>query len=450
MLSSNVITLVYSFFSFIRDTLVIILLFATGLFLSVKTGFIQIRKFPAMLKYTAGSLFKRSQTIDSKNIVSPFKAVSTALGATIGTGSIAGIATAIVAGGPGAIFWMWVSAFFGMTTKYCEILLSIKFRHKTKDGKWTGGPMYYIEKGLNAPKLAIVFAILTAVSCFGTGNTIQSNSISEALFSSPLCIDKVFTAKLLTCITAWVILGGMKRIMSINEKLVPFMAVFYIGSALAVLFVNKSEIPDAFNAIFSGAMNIKSVGGGVCGYGMLTAIKTGFSKGILSNEAGLGSAPIAHGASDATEARIHGFWGMFEVFFTTIIICTLSALVVLTSGLWESSPLNGSALSAASFDSAIRGGGIVVTVSTVLFALSSILGWAYYGEVSIGYLSKGRFPALLWAYRIIYVCTVYIGAVMSLEKVWIFAETLNAVMAIPNLVGIIGLSNVVKKEIEKE
>ncbi len=447
MFSVAFVKLIFSSFSFIRDTSVILFLLGTGIYLSLKTGFIQIRKFPVMLKVTVGSLFKKDIMHSSKDHVSPFKAVSTALAATIGTGSIAGIATAIVAGGPGAIFWMWVSAFFAMATKYSEILLAVKFRQKTKDGKWIGGPMYYLEKGLNAPKLAAIFALLATVSCFGTGNTIQANSISESLLNSPFSVDKALTARVLTCIVAWVILGGMKRIMSINEKLVPFMAGLYIFCAIGALVVNYNKIPAAFASIFSEAFNFKAIGGGVSGYGIFLALRNGFSKGVLSNEAGLGSAPIAHGASDAKSPVMQGFWGMFEVFFTTMVICTLSALVVLTSKVWESSPLNGAALSAASFDSAIPGcGSLIVTISTVLFALSSILGWAYYGEVSITYLSKGKSDAGIWIYRIIYVCAVYIGALSSLDKVWAFAETMNAFMAIPNLIGIVGLCNVVKRE----
>ena len=419
------------------------LLIGTGLFLSIKTGFIQFRKFSFMLKNTILSLFSKSQHQKDDSGVSPFQAVATAMAGTIGTGSIAGIATAIVSGGPGAVFWMWISAFLGMVTKFSEIVLSLKYREKNKDEKWVGGPMYYIKNGLNLKWLAALFAIFAMLACLGTGNATQSNSISVAL-QSTLGISPYITGGILTIIAVAVILGGMKRIAAVNEKLVPFMAVFYVACSFFAVIVNFEKVPDAFSLIFREAFNFKAAAGGVSGYGIMLAMHYGFSRGVFSNEAGLGSAPIAHAASSTKSPVQQGLWGMFEVFFTTIIICTLSALVILTSGIWETGTAHGSALSIASFNSVLPYvGGWIVTLATIFFALSTILGWAYYGEVSIEYLTHNSKIAVQ-IYRYCYIIFVFVGAVGNLELIWSISETMNGLMAIPNLIGIIGLSKVVK------
>ena len=419
------------------------LLIGAGLFLSMKTGFLQFRKFGYMMKNTLLGVFSKNQHEKDTSGVSPFQAVATAMAGTIGTGSIAGLATAIVSGGPGAVFWMWISALLGMITKYSEILLSIKFREKNEDDRWVGGPMYYIRNGLKLKWLAVLFAVFAMIACLGTGNATQSNSIAVAL-ESTMGITPWITGIVLTVIVAAVILGGMKRISSVNEKLVPIMAVFYVICAVIALILNIEKIPAAFALIFKEAFNFKAASGGVAGYGIMLAMHYGFSRGVFSNEAGLGSAPIAHAASSTKSPVKQGLWGMFEVFFTTIVICTFSALIILTTDIWSTGEFQGSALSIASFNVIIPGvGGIVVTLSTIFFALSTILGWAYYGEVCMEFLSRNSKKAVL-AYRCIYVAFVFIGTIGSLDLIWSISETMNGLMAIPNLIGIIGLYKVVK------
>ena len=418
------------------------LLIGVGLYLSVRSGFLQFSRFGHMIKHTIGSVFSKSQHEKNESGVSPFQAVTTALAGTIGTGSIAGLATAIVAGGPGAVFWMWISALLGMVTKYAEIVLSLRYREKNKEGQWVGGPMYYIRNGLGLKWLAALFAIFAMIACLGTGNATQSNSIAVAL-QSTFNVNPVITGIVLVVVVGAVILGGVRRIASVNEKLVPFMALFYVLCSVVVLVINAKEIPAAFALIFREAFNFRAAAGGTAGYGIAVAMHYGFSRGVFSNEAGLGSAPIAHAASSTTDPAKQGLWGMFEVFFTTIIICTMSALVLLTSGLWSTGEFNGAALSIASFDKAIpQLGGIGVSLATVFFALSTILGWAYYGEVSVGYLTNKSKVAVM-IYRIFYVGITYIGAVGSLELIWGVSETMNGLMAIPNLIGLIGLGGVV-------
>lgn len=419
------------------------LLIGVGLFLSIKTGFVQFRRFWYMLKNTILGVFSKNQHESDSSGVSPFQAVATAMAGTIGTGSIAGLSTAIVSGGPGAVFWMWVSALLGMVTKYAEIILSLKYREKNEQGQWVGGPMYYIKNGLNIKWLAGIFAFLAMVACLGIGNATQSNSIAIAV-ESTVGIAPWITGMVLTVIAAGVILGGMRRIASVNEKLVPFMAIFYVVCALVALVINFNKIPDAFALIFKEAFNFKAASGGAAGYGIMLAMHYGFSRGVFSNEAGLGSAPIAHAASSTKEPVRQGLWGMFEVFFTTVIICTISALVILTTDFWHSGMYDGAALSIASFNGILPGvGGVIVTLSTIFFALSTILGWAYYGEVCIGFLSKNSQKAI-FAYRCVYVAVVFIGTVGSLDLIWSISETMNGLMAIPNLVGLIGLCGVVK------
>lgn len=418
-------------------------LIGVGIFLSVITGGMQFRKFGYIMKKTILGVFSKNQHEKDGSGVSSFQAVATAMAGTIGTGSITGLATAICSGGPGAVFWMWISALLGMATKYAEIVLSLKFREKNSQGQYVGGPMYYIKNGLNLKWLAVLFAIFAMFACLGTGNATQSNSIAVAL-NSTMGIKPWITGIVLTVIATAVILGGMKRIASVNEKLVPFMAVFYVVCALVALILNIEKVPAAFALIFKEAFNFKAAAGGTAGYGIMLAMHYGFSRGVFSNEAGLGSAPIAHAAS-STKSPVHqGLWGMFEVFFTTIVICTLSALVLLTTGLWSTGEFEGSALSIASFNSVIpKIGGIGVTLSTVFFALSTILGWAYYGEVSVGFLTNKSQKAIT-VYRIIYVAFVFLGTVGSLDLIWSISETMNGLMAIPNLIGVVGLYKVVK------
>lgn len=428
--------------SFVWGPVMLALLIGIGLFITAKTGFLQFRKFGYMMKNTILGLGSKDQRSKDNSGVSPFQAVATAMAGTIGTGSIAGLATAIVSGGPGAVFWMWISALLGMVTKYSEIVLSIHYREKNKKGEWIGGPMYYLKNGLKQNWLAVLFAIFAMIACLGTGNATQSNSIAVAL-ESTMGVETWITGIVLTVIAAAVILGGMRRIASVNEKLVPIMAIFYVAVSVIALVINADKIPGAFAMIFKEAFNFRAAAGGAAGYGVVLAMHYGFSRGVFSNEAGLGSAPIAHAASSVKDPVKQGLWGMFEVFFTTIIICTCSALIILTTGVWESGTISGSALSIASFDSVLPGvGGIVLTLSTVFFALSTILGWAYYGEVCIGYLTKNAKIGVI-LYRCVYVLFVFIGAVGNLDLIWSVSETMNGLMAIPNLIGVVCLVKVV-------
>ena len=443
-------------FSFAYDNILSIammaLLIAAGIFLSVKTGFFQFRRFGYVFKNTVGKLFNKNLHKQDEGSVSPFQAVTTALAGTIGTGSIAGVATALVLGGPGAVFWLWISALLGMVTKYSEIVLAIKFREKNEDGALVGGPMYYIKNGLGIKWLAALFAVFAMIACIGTGNATQSNSISGVLDQN-FNIAPWITGLVLTVIVGAVIIGGVKRIATVNEKLVPVMAVFFILASVLALIFSAEKIPGAFVLIFKEAFNFKSAFGGVAGYGILSAMRYGVGRGVFSNEAGLGSAPIAHAASSAKEPVTQGLWGVFEVFITTIVICTMSAVVILVSGVYSAAfeagvvpSVSGAALSSAAFDEALPYiGGIGIAISTVFFALSTMLGWAYYGEASVGYLFKNRSKKAIFVYRMVYVAFVFIGAVAEINTVWLVADCFNALMALPNLVALIGLSGLVVK-----
>lgn len=427
---------------------VLVLLIGAGTVLTVRLRGFQFRKLGYILRHTVGNLFSARRSTGEG--VTPFQAVATAMAGTIGTGSIAGIATAIVSGGPGAVFWMWVSALVGMLTKYAEILLSLKFREKNASGEWSGGPMYYLEKGLHMKWLGVIFSLFVIVASFGTGNAAQGNSISSALESTLGC-NPVISAAVLTVLVGAVILGGIKRIASVNEKLVPFMSVVYVLTALAALALHVKSLGGAFSLIFREAFQMRSAAGGIAGYGIFTAMRYGFARGVFSNEAGLGSAPIAHAASATKEPVEQAMWGVFEVFFTTIIICTCSALVILTSGALETG-LSGASLGIEAYNRALPGiGGIGVTLASVLFATSTILGWGYYGEKSVEYifcrgfgLKSGKTPITI--YRILYTLLVFVGAFGgsgSLELIWQISDMTNGLMALPNLIGVVGLCGLV-------
>lgn len=452
----NIINALNDALSFTYDNILSILmmalLIAAGLFLSIKTRFLQFRKFGYVLKNTIGSLFNKNLHKQDKGSVSPFQAVTTALAGTIGTGSIAGVATALVLGGPGAVFWMWISALFGMVTKYSEIVLALKFREKNENGAYVGGPMYYIKNGLGKKWLAGFFAAFAMIACIGTGNATQSNSISGVLDMN-FGVAPWITGVVLTIIVGVVIIGGVKRIAAVNEKLVPVMAVFFILASVFALIFNADKIPSAFALIFKEAFNFKSAFGGAAGYSILSAMRYGVGRGVFSNEAGLGSAPIAHSASSAENPVKQGIWGIFEVFITTIVICTMSAVVILTSGIYSDAytagvapSVSGAALSSAAFNEALPYvGGFGIAFSTVFFALSTMLGWAYYGEASVGYLFKNHSKTAITIYRIVYVIFVFVGAVAEINTVWLVADCFNALMALPNLIALIGLSGLVVK-----
>lgn len=417
---------------------ILILLVGTGLFLSLKTGFFSITKLGYILKNTLLKMFSKEHHGEGE--VTAFQAVATALAATVGTGNIAGVATAIALGGPGAVFWMWFAAILGMTTKYAEVVLAVNFREKTGDGRFVGGPMYYITNGLGWKWLAVLFAVFGAFAAFGIGNMVQSNSVAAALQSS-FNINPWMTGAILAIVTALVIIGGIKRIGAFTEKLVPFMAAIYIIGGLAIIFMNITKIPAAFALIFSSAFTGQAAVGGFAGATLANALRYGVARGVFTNEAGLGSAPIAHAAATTDHPVRQGLWGIFEVFADTLVICSITALAIISSGVWESG-LTGAELTTAAFNASIPGGGYIVSIGIVLFAFSTIVGWEYYGERCAEYLFG---PKANMIYRILWVPFVLIGAIGGLEFVWSLADTLNGLMAIPNLIGVVALSGTVFK-----
>ena len=436
---------------FVWGPIMLALLVGTGVYLTFRTGWIQVRWFGYILKNTVGTLFRKSEK-DHGNNLTPFQAVTTALAGTVGTGNIAGVTGAIFVGGPGAVFWMWVSAFFGMCTKYSEIALAMQYRSTDENGVHKGGPMYYIENGLgkNWKWLAVIFAILGGLASFGIGNIAQSSEIAGAM-NGLFGISPLITGIILAVLVAVVLIGGVKRIGQVTSYLVPFMAIFYIAAGIIVIIMRAGQIPAAFAAIFSSAFSFEAVGGGVFGYAIMVAMKQGFARGVFSNEAGLGSAPIAHAASSTEEPAEQAIWGVFEVFFDTIVICTITAMAVLLSGM----PLGADALSnyaskgaaaVAAFNSILPGtlGGTIIQISLLFFALSTILSWSYYGERCWGYIT-GNNKAFDLAYKVIFILFCIVGATGSGTLMWDIADTLNGMMAIPNLIALLGLSSVVAK-----
>ena len=435
---------------FVWGPIMLALLVGTGVFLTFRTGWVQVRRFGYIMRNTVGSLFRKKGQTDHGSNLSPFQAVTTALAGTVGTGNIAGVTGAIFIGGPGAVFWMWVSAFFGMCTKYAEIALAMKFRDTGADGVHKGGPMYYIENGLGKSWkwLAVVFALLGGLASFGIGNIAQSSEIAGAI-SGLFGLDPMVTGVALTVLVGVVVLGGVKRIGQVTSLLVPFMSVFYVAAGIVVILMRITDIPGVFAAIFSSAFSFEAVGGGVFGYAIMIAMKNGFARGVFSNEAGLGSAPIAHAASSTEEPAEQAIWGVFEVFFDTIVICSITAFTVLLSGFelgeaaLEGYASKGSAAVAA-FNSILPGtlGGTIIQLSLVFFALSTILSWSYYGERCWGYLS-GDNKVVTSVYKVIFVLFCIVGATGSGQLMWNVSDTLNGAMAIPNLIALLLLSGVV-------
>lgn len=418
----------------------LVLLVGTGIFFSFRTNFLQVRKFIYTMSNTLMKIFHKDDSALDGDIT-PFQALATALAATIGTGNIAGVATAIALGGPGAIFWMWVSAFFGMMTKYAEVVLAVHYREKNQEGNWVGGPMYYISNGLNMKWLGIVFSIFGALAAFGIGNMVQSNSVAAAMESS-FNIPPIATGLILAVGAGLVILGGIKRIALVTEKIVPIMAVFYIIGALVILILNFSGIPTAFGLIFSSAFSPKAAVGGFAGATVMQAMTRGIARGVFSNEAGLGSAPIAHAAARTDHPVRQALWGIFEVFADTLVICTLTALTILSTGVWDSG-ITGAALTTEAFNVGLPGsGGIIVAIGILFFAFSTILSWAYYGEKCAEHIFGSKINKV---YRYIWIPLIVVGAIGNLELIWDVADTLNGLMAIPNLVGLLGLSGLVIK-----
>jgi len=436
---------------FIWGPVMLVLLVGTGIYLTCRTGWIQVRRFGYIMKNTLGSLFHKSEKKKDNNLT-PFQAVTTALAGTVGTGNIAGVTGAIFTGGPGAVFWMWVSAFFGMCTKYSEIALALKYRVMDENGIYKGGPMYYIERGIGKQWkwLAVVFAVLGGLASFGIGNIAQSSEIAGAV-NGLFGLNPILTGVILAVIVAIVLLGGVQRIGQVTSYLVPFMAIFYILAGVAVIFLRITEIPAALVTIFSSAFSFKAVGGGIFGYAIMVAMKNGFARGVFSNEAGLGSAPIAHAASSTEEPAEQAMWGVFEVFIDTIVICTITSLAVILSGVLDTEggidafSSNGAAAVAA-FNAILPGemGGLIIQISLLFFALSTILSWSYYGSSCWGYLT-GNNKMVDIIYKILFTAFCVVGASGSGTLMWNIADTLNGMMAIPNLVALLALSGVVSK-----
>ena len=437
--------------NFIWGVPAMVCIFGVGLYLSIRTGFLQIRKFPYAIRTTLGRIFRKRSASDGA--ITPFQAVCTALAATVGTGNIAGVAGAIAIGGPGAIFWMWVSALFGMCTKFAEVTLAVHFREINANGELVGGPMYYIKNGLGKKWnwLAYLFAAFGVLTVFGTGNATQVNTITTAINSallnyniiseSAVSTSNLIIGIVITILIAMILLGGIKRIGQVTEKLVPFMALLYILLGLGVILLNIQNVPSVFVSIFKGAFQPSAVTGGIIG-SMFLSIKKGVSRGIFSNEAGLGTGSIAHACADTKKPVKQGMFGIFEVFTDTIVICTLTALVILCSGV----PITygeaaGAELTILGFTSTYGNWvSIFTAVAMCCFAFSTALGWGLYGARCIEFLFSEK---VIKPFMVVYALVAILGATANLGLMWNIAETFNGLMAIPNLIALFLLSGTV-------
>lgn len=434
-------------------TPMLVLFIGAGVFFTVKTGFFQFKYIPLIFKKTCGSLFKPQKSNTSTNSsITPLQAVSTALGATIGTGNIAGVATAITAGGAGAVFWMWVSAIIGMMTSYAENVLGVYYRTNNKNSDWSGGAMYYLLYGLGerpilkkfAKPLSLVFAASCLVASFGIGNMTQSNTVYEVIAHGSFLksdMGSILTGVVLSLITAAVLCGGVRRVTRFSEKLLPIMSGGYILGAAFVLIQNRSALPSAFVEIFKGAFGLNAILGGGMGIAIKETISFGLKRGVFSNEAGLGSSVIVNSTSSITEPAEQGMWGIFTVFFDTILICSLTALVILVSGAAANGNTTGAALVTEAFSASLHSSaGIFVAVATILFAFGTIIGWYFYGVKCVEYLFGKKFEK---CYLVFYIIFVFLGAVLKLNVVWQMSDIFNGLMALPNLFGVFVLSKTV-------
>ena len=434
------------------------LLFCTGLWMTLRTGGFQFRRVGHWMRHTIGAVFTNKEvtahTSKEDMAISQFQSMCTALAGTIGTGNIVGVATAIVSGGPGAIFWMWVMAILGMMTSFAENVLGVYYRRKNEKGEWSGGAMYYLTDGLGAKKgcktlgkvLAVLFACFCILASFGIGNMSQINSIAgnmNAAFHMPYLV----TGVALMVVTALIVLGGLKRVAAVTEKLVPLMALFYIVGAVVIVVLHAGNIPAAFRAIFRGAFNLQAAGGGALGYGISQSLTWGFKRGAFSNEAGLGSAVMVNSSANVKEPVQQGMWGVFEVFADTIVVCTLTALVILTTGVVDiesGSVLAGvqdNALVGQAFTAAFGSfGPKFIAISLLFFAYSTVLGWSHYGTKAVEYLFGQKGTRV---YKVIFVGMVVVGATMKLGLAWDLSDTFNGLMMIPNLLAVLALSGTV-------
>ncbi len=437
---------------------VLSLLILTGVLMTVLTKGFQFSHCAHWIKLTIGSVFKKdvSGKNHDKASISQFQALCTALAATVGVGNIAGVATAIVSGGPGAIFWMWVAAIFGTMTNFSENVLGIYYRRKNVKGEWAGGAMYYLSSGVGSYKgcaklgkvLATLFACFAILASFGIGNASQVNTISSNM-TSAFGIPAIVTGIVLMVLAGLVIIGGIKRIASVTEKIVPSMVVLYLVGALVVVFANAGQIGAAFESIFAFAFGIRAIGGAAIGVAVKSAVTWGFKRGVFSNEAGLGSSVMVHSASNVKEPVRQGMWGIFEVVADTLIVCTLTALVILTSGAIDLttgevlSTSEGSVLVSEAFQNIFGSAGSgFIAIAILLFAFSTVLGWSYYGTKAWEYLFG---TASTIGYKVVFVAFIFVGATMSLSLAWDISDTFNGLMALPNLIGVLALSPLVLK-----
>ena len=415
----------------------LVLLVGTGVYLTIRLMGIQFTLLPFALKQ-AFSPQKKTEGETQEGDISHFGALMTALSATIGTGNIAGVATAVVVGGPGAVFWMWITAIFGMATKYGEGVLAVKYRIQNSKGEMSGGPMYYIERGMKQKWLAILFAGFATIASFGIGSSVQSNSVAQSIHAS-FGIDGWITGVVLTVFTAVVILGGIKSISKVSSVIVPFMAVFYVLGGLIIILLNLDALMPALELIFSDAFTGNAVAGGALG----TVIRYGVARGVFSNEAGMGSAPIAAAAAKTDHPVRQALVSMTGTFLDTIVVCSITGIVLVMGNMYMDGE-TGAALTTHTFNKLLPGpGGWIVTFGLIFFAYSTILGWCYYGEKCATYLFGDK---CITIYRVIYVATVMLGTVASLDLVWAAADTFNGLMAIPNLIALLALSGVIIKE----
>lgn len=419
--------------------MIVVLLFG-GIVLIFKSDFWVFKNFSYIFKNTFGRLVKDSKS--DENSISPFEAVSTALAGTIGAGNIVGVATAIGFGGPGAIFWMWLASFICMTTKMVEVTMAVATRVSDDDGKYIGGPMYYIEKGAGSKILAKIFSFFAFIAIIGTGALVQSNSISESL-NAMTGLNLHIGGILIVIFMLLVVVGGIKRIGAFASKIVPIMSVFYIIGCILILIFQIENLIPAFKEIIFRAFSTKSVAGGAVGSGILMSIRWGLARGIFSNEAGLGTAPMAHATSHTDHPVRQGMWGAIEVFISSMIICTMTALVIITSGMYEVDGLEGAALTAASFSKSLFLGKYIVSLALVLFAFTTAVSWCYYGQRCVKYLTGSTKASEIFKYAYIAFC--YIGSIGGLKFAWSVADTANALMVIPNIIALIMMSKTFRK-----
>ncbi len=441
----------------------LILLAFVGVLMTLLTKVFQLSHIGHWLKSTIGAIFKDKNVTGHTNdkSISQFQSLCTALAATVGTGNIVGVCGAIIVGGPGAVFWMWLIAFFGMMTNYSENVLGIYYRRKNSDGEWSGGAMYYLQDGLGGKKgcktigrvLAVLFSIFCVLASFGIGNMTQVNSIAGNMYSV-FSVPTWVTGIVLLAAVGLVVIGGLKRIAAVTEKFVPFMVILYMIGTIAILIIHITKVPAVFSAIFKGAFALKAAGGGMVGYGVKLAIEQGMKRGVFSNEAGLGSSVMVHSSSNVKEPVIQGMWGIFEVFADTIVVCSLTAFAVLSSGLvdletgvsvteYAGTTITKANLMSTVFENQFGAvGSAFVAIAIVLFAFSTVLGWSHYGTKAWEYLFGTKSTII---YRAVFVAAVFGGAVMGDNLAWDLADTFNGMMMIPNLIGVLTLSPIVMK-----